>query len=67
MKYVDKYPNAKIGQKVDATLYKKKENDNCVECGTLTPFFDTDFKAHVCSEECSEILINEMFRNAMRN
>ena len=67
MKYIDKYPNIKIGQMVDATIYRHKDCDNCAECGTMTSFYDLDLKAYVCSEECDEILLNEMFRNVMKN
>ena len=65
MKYSEKYSDAKPMEMVDATILCTSRNDNCYQCGALTNFFDTDFEAFICSEECEEKITSDFFRNAI--
>ena len=61
MKFSEKFPSAKLGDRVEHDTYEVTRPDNCIMCGHMTAFRDLYGGAHVCSEECEDAYFHEYF------
>lgn len=78
MKFKDKYPNIRPSPAGYQEAYKSEEVSvetslfysgryyDCFVCHEITPFIEINFEAHVCSEECRNIMY-ENYDEALRN
>lgn len=56
MRYEDKCPGIAWLDEIPHTgIFKHHVIGKCWICGSYTTFYDMDFQAPTCSEECSEI------------
>jgi len=63
MKYSDKHPNPKHLREVEpGVIYCEGEPTPCWNCGSPTNFWDLDFQAPLCSEECLKVRYEEYLK-----
>lgn len=59
MIYEEKYPNAKPKDRLYDDVLLVGSLGPCAVCGRQTRFIDICWEAHICSDECNNILYDE--------
>ena len=66
MKFSERYPDAKVYERVAPMVLVEEISRPCYQCKEETSFFDYYFHRFLCSEECLLVEINRLKGEAHR-
>lgn len=55
MKFGDKYPDAQYLEECEPGIVHGSIETPCENCNALTYWYELNFEAYLCSEECVEV------------
>ena len=67
MKWDDKYPNAVYLDEPQSCIVKGRIPEPCWHCGALTVWYEINYGAFLCSEECRQAVDDEYIAACRRD
>ena len=69
MKFTEKYKDVGIGYITEENMLSEETEGNCSICNEKTIWYEIDYNAPICSEECLDLwsiqTLNEEYNNTL--